>query len=282
MSGAEAVRLAAVSWAKKGVKLALLGPSMLGREREPGLFVLIYHRVGAGQGREMDVSVRTFAAHMRGLGAGHEVVGLRDGLSRMALGAPERDMVAVTFDDGYREVATHAWPVLRDLAIPAAVFLPTAFMQGAAPAPIRAGAAKMGARPEPLTWDQVGQMSSTGLVTVGSHSVTHRDFDRLSRIEAEDEAAGSKVMIESRTGATVDLFAYPRAVVAHEDAVAAHYRYALAADGIKNVAHSFSPHRVTRTPVRGSDGVAFFRRRLAGVRPLEDELYTWLRKVAAR
>src|SRR5262249_34201252 len=48
-------RATAVSWAKKGVKLALLAPAAWGRVREPGLFVLIYHRVGAGQGREMDL-----------------------------------------------------------------------------------------------------------------------------------------------------------------------------------------------------------------------------------
>jgi hypothetical protein len=32
-----------------------------------------------------------------------------------------------------------------------------------------------------------------------------------------------------------------------------------------------------RTPVRASDGVFFFRRRLAGIKPLEDRLYARLR-----
>lgn len=272
-------RVAAVSWAKRGVKLALLGPAMWAREREPGLFVLIYHRVGAGQGREMDMPVSRFERQMRMLRSSTEVVGLTDGLARLAAGQPTRDLVAVTFDDGYREVYTRAWPVLRDLRIPATVFLPTGFMEGTSPAPIREGAAGRGDPPAPLTWDQVGEMAEAGLLCVGSHSVTHTDFDLLSRDRAEAESGTSREVLRSRTGADVELFAYPRAVVAHEDVVAAHYRFAVAADGVKNLSAGLDPRRITRTPVRESDGTFFLRRRLDGMAPLEDRLYAWLRRL---
>jgi peptidoglycan/xylan/chitin deacetylase (PgdA/CDA1 family) len=224
----------------------------------------------------MDLPADRFARHMRMLRSRADVVGLTDGLARLEAGRPSRDLVAVTFDDGYREVYTRAWPVLRDLRIPATVFLPTGFMEGTSPAPIRAGAADHGEPPVPLTWDQVGEMSGTGLVEVGSHSVTHTDYDRLSRDRAEEESAASRELLRARTGAAVEVFAYPRAVVAHEDVVAAHYRYAVAADGVKNLT-GLHPHRVTRTPVRESDGTFFLRRRLEGMAPLEDRLYARLR-----
>jgi peptidoglycan/xylan/chitin deacetylase (PgdA/CDA1 family) len=270
-------RAAVVSWAKRGLKLALLAPAMWAREREAGLFVLIYHRVGAGQGREMDLPASRFVRQMRMLRSRVEVVSLADGLDRLAARPPDRDLVAVTFDDGYREVYTRAWPVLRDLRIPATVFLPTGFIDGTSPAPIRAGAAIRGDAPSPVTWDQVGEMAEAGLLAVGSHSVTHADYDRLSRDQAEEESAASRELLTARTGSAVDLFAYPRAVVAHEDVVAAHYRYAVAADGVKNLARGLDPHLLARTPVRESDGTFFLRRRLDGMAPLEDRFYAWLR-----
>jgi peptidoglycan/xylan/chitin deacetylase (PgdA/CDA1 family) len=271
-------RFAAVSVAKKAVKLALLGPATALRTAERGLFVLIYHRVGAGMGQEMDLPLATFRRQMEWLSANATVVGLRDGLERLSGGRLERDLVAVTFDDGYRDVFLRAWPVLRGLQVPATLFLATGFLQGESPAPIRAGAVARGHAVEPLTWDQVGEMAATGLVEVGSHTHTHRDLNRLSPAEAEEECERSNAVLKERAGIEPDTFAYPRAVIGNEEVVARRYRWAVAADGTKNVPGAVQPHRLSRTPVRASDGLFFFRRRLAGIAPLEDRLYDRLRR----
>jgi peptidoglycan/xylan/chitin deacetylase (PgdA/CDA1 family) len=271
-------RFAAVSAAKKTLKLALLAPAMSGRVREPGLFVLIYHRIGAGMGEEMDLPAARFAKQMNELRDHHDVVALREGLDALAGGrAPSGDLVAVTFDDGYSEVFSAAWPVLKDLAIPATVFVATGFLEGESEAPIRESASTEGARAQPLTWDQLAEMTETGLVSAGSHSHTHRNFDTLSAADAEDEVTRSKRILEHRTGATVDVFAYPRAIAGHEAIVAKTYQFAVLGDGTKNVASSFDPQRISRTPVRASDGMFFFRKRLEGMRPLEDGVYARLR-----
>ena len=272
------VRFAAVSWAKKGVKLALLGPATVRRERAPGLFVLIYHRIGARAGLELDLPEATFRSQMRHLREHAAVVPLRDALEAMAAGRGlGRDVVAVTFDDGYLDVATRAWPVLRDLAIPATLFLATGFLDRDVPAPLSRAAVAGAEPPEPMSWDQVGEMAASGLVAVGSHSRTHRDFDRLSPTEAEDELGLAGERIRGRLGVEPEVFAYPRAVVGHEHAVARHHRWAVAGDGGKNVAGRFHPHRISRVPVRASDGLFFFRRRISGIAPLEDRLYARLR-----
>ena len=267
-----------VVWGKKALKLALLAPSAFGRIREPGLFVLVYHRVGAGMGREMDLPTDLFEAQLHYLGERFEPVPLADGLGRLAAGETlRRDLVAVTFDDGYKEVYAEAWPVLREAGIPATIFVATGFLDGDRPAPLRAGAGGQGSPPEPITWEQIGEMMASGLIAVGSHSHSHADFERISKEEAEMEAALSKDIVERRVGERPEIFAYPRAIVAHEDVIARHYRYAVAADGTKNLAKSFDPYRVSRTPVRASDGMFFFRRRLDGIRPLEDRVYDRMR-----
>lgn len=265
------------TWAKKAVKLALLAPAYVGRPKDPGLYVLIYHRVGAGMGREMDVPDSLFHAQMDHIRRRMEVVTLQAGLDGIKSGSvPRRDRVAVTFDDGYREVYTHAWPILSDLGVPATVFLSTGFIEGEHPAPIRADALGTGADPEPLTWPQLREMRASG-ADIGSHSHSHPRFDRISREEAFLEASRSKEIIESGLGRPVRLFAYPSAVPGNEDAVAENYEYAVARVGSKNLVRGFHPLRVVRTPVRASDGMFFFRRRLAGIRPLEDRLYMTLR-----
>jgi peptidoglycan/xylan/chitin deacetylase (PgdA/CDA1 family) len=268
-----------VSWAKKGVKLALLAPASVGADREPGLFVLIYHRVGAGAGLELDLPSETFHRQMRWLRDHADVVPLEAGLGRIDGGErPGRDLVAITFDDGYRDVHSRAWPALRDLGLPATLFLATGFLEGSAPAPLSRAGSPRGEEPAPLRWDQVEEMVGSGLVTVGSHSHTHPDFDGISPGQAEDELGTAGEVLARRLGAEgVATFAYPRAVVAHEEAVGRAHRWAVAGGGGKSHAGTLVRTRVARTPVRASDGTFFFRRRLAGIRPLEDRLYARLR-----
>jgi peptidoglycan/xylan/chitin deacetylase (PgdA/CDA1 family) len=53
------------------------------------------------------------------------VLPLEEALERLAVGTLPPRAMAITFDDGTRNLATHAVPVLRDLGLPAAVFLAT-------------------------------------------------------------------------------------------------------------------------------------------------------------
>ena len=53
------------------------------------------------------------------------VLPLEEALERLAAGTLPPRAMAITFDDGTRNLATHAVPVLRELGLPAAVFLAT-------------------------------------------------------------------------------------------------------------------------------------------------------------
>lgn len=60
---------------------------------------------------------------------GFETVSLDEARRRLIEGSPEdRPFVAFTFDDGYRDNAEFAWPILKRLGVPFAVYLPTAFI----------------------------------------------------------------------------------------------------------------------------------------------------------
>lgn len=61
----------------------------------------------------------------------------------------------------------------------------------------------------PLSWVQVRDMVSSGLMEVGSHTHTHTIMTLLSENEARGELSRSKSLIEKHVGGTCDLFCYP-------------------------------------------------------------------------
>lgn len=95
------------------------------REAHPKFLVLCYHRVGEnGIPLFSELSPALFEAQMRYLRRRYRVLSL-DALCKEMEGPSQKgDAVAVTFDDGYRDLYTHALPVLRKYQIPATIFLP--------------------------------------------------------------------------------------------------------------------------------------------------------------
>lgn len=103
--------------------------------QRPGvLAVLTYHRVDESGARPHlspalhSATPETFEAHMRYLAAHRHPVAIQDVLDAFEKGTrlPER-AVLVTFDDAYSGFAGHAWPIMQRHAIPATLFVPTAF-----------------------------------------------------------------------------------------------------------------------------------------------------------
>jgi peptidoglycan/xylan/chitin deacetylase (PgdA/CDA1 family) len=98
--------------------------------RAPGLIVLMYHRVGVPADPFRTVDVEAFRRQMLWVRRRCRPIApeeLEDALHR-----PDRfrPPVLVTFDDGFRDYHDHAYPVLKELGIPALVFLSTGFMDG--------------------------------------------------------------------------------------------------------------------------------------------------------
>ena len=62
---------------------------------------------------------------------------------------------------------------------------------------------------QPLTWDEVREMTASGLVTFGSHTHTHVILSRCTAAHASRELAASKAIIERELGRSCDTFCYP-------------------------------------------------------------------------
>jgi peptidoglycan/xylan/chitin deacetylase (PgdA/CDA1 family) len=104
------------------------------RPRPGALAVLTYHRV-AEPGRTphlypglISATPAAFEEQMQFLAREHRLLSLSELLAvRRGEAPPPPRSVMVTFDDAYRDVAEHAWPIMRRHGIPLTLFVPTGF-----------------------------------------------------------------------------------------------------------------------------------------------------------
>lgn len=98
------------------------------RRRSPGAYqILVYHRIDDEADLFLPaVSPRALRQQLEHVARCSRVVRLDDLIDGVPSDAAGQPAVAITFDGGYRDVLTQALPILRDLGLPATVFLPTA------------------------------------------------------------------------------------------------------------------------------------------------------------
>jgi peptidoglycan/xylan/chitin deacetylase (PgdA/CDA1 family) len=149
--------------------------------------ILLYHRVQPWTPElpepSFSVTPELFRAQLSGLiAAGFRFVRLDEVLrvSRTGKSLP-RQSVVLTFDDAFESIYHHAYPVLRELGIPAVAFLCTAYLDSSDPFPFDAWgqAYRNSVRPEafrPMRVDQCRAMAESGLFAFGAHTHTHQDF----------------------------------------------------------------------------------------------------------
>ncbi|QQG37901.1 MAG: polysaccharide deacetylase family protein [Candidatus Kaiserbacteria bacterium] len=74
------------------------------------------------------IAPEAFREQMRYVAKHYSVLELDDAMKRLRSGTLPAYSIAITFDDGYRNFYEHAYPILRELHIPATMFLATDFV----------------------------------------------------------------------------------------------------------------------------------------------------------
>jgi peptidoglycan/xylan/chitin deacetylase (PgdA/CDA1 family) len=237
----------------------------------PGPRILIYHQIGAGHGRQMDVRPDVFRRHLDWIEAsGGRVVSLADALENA--GRPEtRSWYVLTFDDGYQDMFTNGFDVLRERQLPFTVYLTTAPTCTGTPLASDRSA-------HPLSWEHLDEMRASGLMTLGVHTHTHPDLRRISPVAIAHELETSDRIIEENTGVRPRHFAYPWGYSSKpaEEIVSARYDTAVLGGG-GPVLVDTERHRIHRIPVQLSDGVMIFKRKMRRGQRTEE----WARRLAS-
>ncbi len=253
---------------RRVLKGALSVPE-LASERRPGPRILIYHQVGANLGREMEIATETFAEQIHYLEGEGSIVSLEDAVAR--LGTPEDDRLFVlTFDDGYSDMYANAFPLLVERNHPFMLYITTLPIED--PSLARPGAL-------PLTWEHVEEMIESGLASIGAHTHTHPDLRFLTPDDVAVELDESNALIYDRIGLEPRHFAYPKGwwSADAEPEVKKRYETAVLGEGPPNRSET-DRWRLHRVAVQKSDGMRFFRRKLATGLVLEDRLRRRVRR----
>lgn len=114
-----------------------------------------------------------------------------------------RRWVCITFDDGYRDNYTIAYPLLKRLGVPFAVYVTTGFIDNQLPMWWYPGE-RLGISKEELI-----ALDADPLCSIGAHTVSHPQLDTLTRDQQYQEIANSKQTLESLLGHEVHHFSFP-------------------------------------------------------------------------
>ncbi len=153
--------------------------------------ILVYHTISEPAQAlpgDIDISRANFARQLQWLGRRRRVVRLEATLSGQS-----RGLTAITFDDGFRDNLTIALPLLEKFNFPMTLFVAASYV----------------GREGYLSKDELREMARHPLVTIGAHGLWHRHFTLLDTTQARHELIESRRLLESITGLTVDLMAWP-------------------------------------------------------------------------
>ena len=182
------------------------GPTPDGVVRKLQVPILMYHYISAPPAdadiyrRDLSVTPALFESHLKYLtDAGYHAITLDDLLYALAQGRelPAKPVI-LTFDDGYEDNYTNAFPLLQKYNMVGHFFIISDFVNQE--------------RPGYMTWPQIEEMAAAGQ-RFGSHSRDHPSLKGQSDDYLVWQALGGKEALEEHLGQHPRWISYPAGTV---------------------------------------------------------------------
>jgi len=139
------------------------------------------------------ISMEDFDERIRYLARNYEIISLNEAVGHFKKDNINKDSIVLTFDDGYKDIHTLVFPVLKKYNLPATFFL-TSDLIG---------------REGYIGLKELKEMAASPLVTFGAHSVTHVDLSAIPDEQFKYELMESKRRLSEDIGRDIEFFAYP-------------------------------------------------------------------------
>lgn len=174
--------------------------------------------------------------------------------------------IALTFDDGYQDNFTNALPLLKKYKAKATIYLVVDRhnREWSSKRKKKNNSGELMAEPKLLD-NQIKELIESGLVEIGSHTVTHDNLPMISEEQKHDEIVGAKKQIEDLFGIKCHSFCYPFGLFDQTDLAlveSAGYSNATTVEtGISNL-NDTSSYLLKRITVSGKDNFYAFKLKL--------------------
>ena len=211
--------------------------------------IIFYHQIAdlppAHPNYPYSVSPQNFSRQIAFLAeSGYSTITLAGLAQRTTIRKP----IIITFDDGYLDTYTIAFPILQEMGFTATIFLVSNWLgrRDCVHAPF-------------VSESQVWEMSQYG-IEVGSHTRSHPRLPDLSPEQQHDEILQSRIDLATFLGSPVETFAYPYGKFSPAlcDLVeACGYKRAVAVENGDN-----RPFSLRRAEIRPTDDLSIFQHKL--------------------
>jgi peptidoglycan/xylan/chitin deacetylase (PgdA/CDA1 family) len=225
-----------------------------------GPLIVMYHGIGGPDG----VPLERFEEQIDALSGLRRIVPLSEAVAALGTPAAHR-LAAITFDDGYRDFAELAVPVLVRRGLHATVFVPAALLGDH-----NRWDTEIGVAPHRSILDGASLRSlDPQHVEVGGHGLTHCRLAGLPPEQLQAETSEARAILEETCGRPVRLFAYPYGQLddidlAAQQAVEQAGFEAACSTHFGRGSRTKERFRLRRVGVRPNDTLLEFQKRLVG------------------
>ncbi len=176
-------------------------PPILSGEKGIKVPILLYHYISSNPNKDdktrtgLSTIPSNFEAQLQLLTLqGYTTITLDELAATFGGGAllPSKPVI-LTFDDGYEDFYTNAYPLLSKYHMKGIAFIPTGLMGGG----------------NYMTWRQIEEMSKSSYVVFGAHSIHHYALSKVNQQILEQEVTESKRILEQHVGYPINWMAYP-------------------------------------------------------------------------
>ena len=223
----------------------------------------MYHKINDLPNNTLSVSPAEFEEQIKYLKENYQVISSQDVINYLTQGNrfPERS-VLITFDDGYRDNLTNAYPVLKKYDCQAILCIPTDFAEGG----ILPHDEDLPMPNPTLSWEEI--LTIRDVFEIASHGCSHKPLTGMPLAEAQKEIKISKKFLEQKLDQPVNVFSYPKGSILdfndqlEEVIKSCGYQLCFTTIPIRNIGR-FNPFRLGRYNVE-SFGLVYFKCLLDG------------------